>query len=167
MKNLTVTYDKRIIVLVGLPGSGKSTWRDDFLATVEEDFDVISSDDIIEELCAKEGITYTEGFDKFAGRATKQMKQNFREAVNKGRNIIWDQTNMTPKKRRTILKDVPEDYYREVVSFEVMEDVLLERLAKREKETGKHIPAFVIKNMANSYVPPTRQEGFDNVTIVR
>ena len=162
-----MTDKRRIIVLVGLPGSGKSTWRDDFLATAKEDFVVVSSDDIIEEMCAEEGITYSEGFEKFAGKATGKMKQNFREAVNSGRNIIWDQTNMTQKKRRGILKGVPEDYYREVVAFEITEAELNKRLAQREKETGKHIPEFVVKKMANSYQPPTRQEGFDNVTIVR
>ena len=158
----------KIIVLVGLPGSGKSTLRDRLVDEhVGDDFVIISSDEEIENLCADEGITYTEGFDKFIGKATHIMKQKFREAVNNGNNIIWDQTNLTPKKRRGILKQVPDDYFKEAISVEVTSIQLRERLDRRERETGKHIPPHVVENMAKSYLPPTKAEGFDNVTIVK
>mgnify|MGYP003652285438 CR=1 FL=1 len=159
--------DKLLIVLIGLPGSGKSTWRDDFLSKTDKEFVIISSDDEIESLCKAEGLTYTDGFDKFVGRATMIIKQKFKEAVNTGKNVIWDQTNMSVKKRRGILQKVPEGYRCEAVSFEVTLEELNSRLTKREAETGKHIPPFVIKSMANSYVPPTKSEGFDKVTIVK
>lgn len=159
--------DKLLIVLVGLPGSGKSTWREIFLSKTDKEFVIVSSDDEIEILCAEEGIDYATGFDKYVGRATKIMKQKFQEAVNTGMNVIWDQTNMTAKKRRGILQKIPNDYRCEVVTFEVTLEELTNRLAKRESETGKHIPDFVIKNMARSYVPPTKKEGFDKVTVVK
>ena len=166
LDNIEVSYNKRIIVMVGLPGSGKSTWRDKFLASTDDEFVIISSDDEIERLCAEDGITYSEGFEKYVGKATGIVKQKFKESVNNGRNIIWDQTNLTPKKRKGILKKLPDDYLTEAVAFELTLEELQSRLDKRESETGKRIPPEVVKSMANSYIPPTKGEGFDKVTIV-
>jgi predicted kinase len=162
----TQEYPK-LIVLIGLPGSGKSTWRDKFVDKTDIEFEIISSDDEIERLCAEAGINYTEGYKRFIGRSTKIVKQKFREAVNNGNNVIWDQTNLTAKKRRGILQKLPDGYRREAVSFEVTLEELTTRLTKREAETGKHVPDFVVKTMAQSYVPPTKGEGFDKVTIVK
>jgi len=165
--SLDATTQPTLIVLIGLPASGKSTYRDAFVAKSDKEFEIISSDDEIERLCLDAGTTYSEGFDRFIGKATGIIKQKFREAVNNGKNVIWDQTNLTGKKRRGILNKLPTGYRREAVSFEVTLEELNARLTKREAETGKHIPDFIVKKMANSYVPPTKGEGFDKVTIVK
>lgn len=153
-----------LIVLVGLPGSGKSTWREKFLADCGVEFDIISSDDEVERLCEGAGLTYTEGFSQFVGQATAILKQKVKEAVNTGRNIVWDQTNVNAKKRRTILRNTGNRYYKIAVAFELDDDKELQRrLQHREETTGKHIPPHVIESMAKSYVRPTKQEGFDQV----
>ena len=153
-----------IVIMVGLPGSGKSTYRETLLAM--RDYVIVSSDDEIEALSQAVGLNYTEGFQRFIGQATAATKQKFREAVNTGKSIIWDQTNLSPKKRRGILKQVPKNYRKVAVVFEVDDVELQRRLDTRERETGKHIPPEVIKSMAKSYVPPSKQEGFDQVVFV-
>lgn len=150
-----------IIVLVGLPGSGKSFFRDKFLS--DNDAVIVSSDDEIEKLAKDAGLDYTSGFKQFVGAATGIMKQNFRDAVNSDKNIIWDQTNLSAKKRKGILQQLPDHYYKVAVVFEVTDEELNKRLRNREKETGKSIPVDVVKNMAKTYQPPTKQEGFDLV----
>lgn len=155
-----------LIVLVGLPGSGKSTWCDEFLSKCSEDFTIISSDAEVEKLCEAAGTTYSEGFSRYVGKATAIMKQKVREAVNKKENIVWDQTNMNVKKRKSIFNDVGNEYYKIAVVFELDDEKELQRrLQYREETTGKHIPAHVITNMAKSYVRPTKQEGFDLVKL--
>jgi len=166
MKLEDVKTRPEIIVLIGLPGSGKSTWRDNMIANSPDKYVIVSSDDELERMADHEGITYGEAFKKYIGKSTAISKQKFREAVNKGDNIIWDQTNMSPKKRRGILNQVPDGYEKTAVSFEVDPQELQDRLEKREKETGKHIPPNVIKDMGRSYRPPTKEEGFDNVIFV-
>lgn len=154
-----------IIVLIGLPGSGKSTWVRNMLAKTDVDYVVVSSDDEIERMAAADGLTYNDVFDKYVGKATGIMKQKFKDAVNNGKSIIWDQTNMSPKKRRGILNQVPKNYRKIAVAFEVDDEELNRRLKNREKE-GKTIPPHVVKSMAQSYVPPSKQEGFDEVYIM-
>lgn len=166
MKLNEVTDQPEIIIMVGLPGSGKSTWRDNFVANSDKDYVIVSSDDEIERMAQADGTDYTSGFKKYIGAATGIVKQKFRDAVNNNRSIIWDQTNLTAKKRRGILSQVPKNYRKVAVVFEITDDELERRLSKREKETGKHIPSEVIKNMASSYDPPTKQEGFDKVIFV-
>jgi len=155
-----------IVVLVGLPGSGKSTWTQKKIASSEHNYVIVSSDDEIERLAAKDGLNYTQGFDKYVGQATAIMKQKFREAVNNNESIIWDQTNMTPKKRRGILQQIPSNYKKVAVVFEIDDEELNRRLDNRSKTTGKTIPPHVIKSMAQSYIPPTKSEGFDEVKFV-
>jgi predicted kinase len=163
MKFVTETTQPILIVMVGLPGSGKSTWINSMLESTDSEYVVVSSDNVIEQLAEVAGLDYNSGFDKFIGKATGIMKQNFREAVNKGKNIIWDQTNMSQKKRRGILKQVPDDYFKVAVVFELTEEELKNRLEQRRLDNGKTIPWGVVKNMANAYSPPTEAEGFDEI----
>lgn len=157
---------KKLYILIGLPGSGKSTWTKNFLAKQEEPFVIVSSDDIIEEKCAEAGLNYSQGFEKFVGFATGEMKRRAKAAAAAGHNVIWDQTNMTPKSRKDKI-GMFEGYQRNAVVFSITDDELFRRLKLRESQTGKSIPAFVVKNMAKSYQAPTKAEGFDSITYVR
>lgn len=155
------------IMLVGLPGSGKSTYIEKLLEKYpERDYVIISSDDIIEEVALKEGKTYSEVFEKTVGYATAEMKRRAKAAAADGRNIIWDQTNMTVKSRTSKMKDFA-GYNFSAVVFSLTDEELNRRLKKRESETGKVIPGFIIKNMANSYVAPSKSEGFENIQYIR
>lgn len=151
-----------IYVLIGLPGSGKSTWTRKQISD-GKDYVIVSSDDIIEELGAKDGLNYSEAFKLYSGKATGMMKQKAREALSSGKNVIWDQTNMTKKKRRGILQQVPDNYIKIAVDFDVDDKELFRRLEDRANKTGKRIPRDIVISMANSYEPPSRDEGFDKV----
>lgn len=153
----------QIYVLVGIPGSGKSTWMGKFIASSAAPFTVISSDAIIEAKAAAEGLNYSQGFDKFIGAATGACKQNFRTALNNRENIIYDQTNISAKKRRGILSQLPQEYRKVAVVFDVPDAVLKQRLQDREKATGKHIPEFVLKDMFSRWEQPSKLEGFDEI----
>jgi predicted kinase len=149
-----------LTVLVGLPGSGKST-------SILEDFDgfVYSTDNYIEEKAAAVGKTYSEAFHDFIGPATKSMNDQLAVAIQQRSDIIWDQTNLAPKKRRGILKQIPGDYTKICVcrmpprNEEEMKEIKT-RLANRP---GKDIPEHVIENMLRSFVKPSRDEGFDMI----
>lgn len=148
-------------ILVGLPGSGKSTWLRNQQRI--EDLAIISSDDEIEKFAKSQDKTYSEVFDEYIKTATSNMYANLENALRENVSIAWDQTNLNPKKRKTILQKLPKHYRKVAVIFEVDDRELQNRLYNRAKSEGKYIPNHVIENMKQSYVKPTTSEGFDEI----
>jgi predicted kinase len=149
---------KTLYMLIGVPGSGKSTWLKN--QPWMKDCTVISSDDLIEAYAESQGKTYNEVFDEYAKTAMKLMNDNAVDAIANNKNIIWDQTNVSVKSRTSKLK-MFKDYYKVAVAFKVPDDAeLKKRLASRP---GKPIPDFVMKNMIASYAIPTYDEDFDEI----
>ena len=145
-----------VYILIGLPGSGKSTWRSLYIEqNPNDELVVCSTDDMIEEWGARHGLNYSQAFDKAPmSQFNKDFMKKFRDAVAAGKNVLVDRTNMSVKRRKDFLENLPEGYRKVGVVFTVPDQELTRRLTARAKETGKHIPDHVIKNMANSYVPP-------------
>lgn len=147
-----------LYMLVGVPGSGKTTW----IRNNKHDAVVLSTDDYIEKIAAKQGKTYSEVFKDTIGDATDQMEKDLIQALRNERDIIWDQTNLTTKARKSKLSRIPKSYKKVGVYFSVPQD-LRDRLANRP---GKVIPEPVIISMINQLQPPTKEEGFDEVVAV-
>jgi predicted kinase len=158
-----MTNKPKLYVLVGLPGSGKSTWIKNNLHLFDKDVAIISSDDYIDLKAAQEGKTYSQAYSEHIGAATMHAKKAFSDAVKAGKSIIVDQTNMGEKKRRSWLSQVGNKYEKIAVVFDVPEKELFRRLAERGQRTGKHIPMAVIDDMASKYQTPTEAEGFDKI----
>ena len=145
-------------MLVGVPGSGKSTWiKNNDLNAV-----VLSTDNYIERAAEKHGKTYSEVFQDTIGYATDQMEKDLLQAVRNERDIIWDQTNLTAKARKGKLSRIPRSYKKVAVYFTVPQD-LRDRLANRP---GKTIPEPVVVSMINQLQPPSKEEGFDDILAV-
>lgn len=154
------TVQPSIVIMIGLPGVGKST----LIAKRFPNYTVISSDNFIEQFAEREGKTYDQVFQKYVGRATGMMKDQFDRAVENNENIVWDQTNLTKKKRRGILQKVPKHYKKVAVVFNIPDEV---RYARMNQRQGKSIPTHVIQNMERSYQAPTKDEGFDEIIEIR
>jgi len=154
-----------LYMLIGVTGSGKSFWASRNVELL--DAVVISSDNIIEEKCAEVGCNYTEGFSRFVKFASKEMDARLRKAVSENKNIIWDQTNVTVKTRGRKLKQFPSTYRKTAVFFDVENDVVDKRLKEREEATGKHIRNDVLWSMRNGIVSPNKDEGFDEIVVVK
>lgn len=156
----------QIILLVGLPGSGKSTFTNNY--QLKKHGIVASTDDIIEERAKKMGMTYSEAFHKIDFKSVeKEMKDNILKASKEGKNIIVDQTNMSNKSRLSKMDLVPNSYDRYAIVFWPDINVVKARLEKRAKETGKVIPQKVIDSMLANYVPPSDREGFKSIIYVK
>jgi tRNA uridine 5-carbamoylmethylation protein Kti12 len=155
-------------MLIGLPGSGKTTYRDQYVQDVaSQNYLVISQDDLVEEFASANGLTYTEAFKQADLKSfDKKVRQTFNDAIDAKRAIVLDRTNLTAKTRRGFLNRVTGDYKRIAIVFEIHPIVLADRLEKRARATGKVIPEFVIRNMRKSYEAPTSEE-FDIITTVR
>jgi predicted kinase len=145
-------------ILVGVPGSGKSTWSrsQEWVNQCE----YVSSDAFIDAHAHDVGKTYNEVFAEFIGPATELMTKQVIEAVKVKRDIIWDQTNTTVNSRRKKFIMLP-GYYMIAVLFRTPEpDELDKRLSSR---IGKQIPKEVMDKMISGLEEPSEQEGFDEV----
>lgn len=157
------------IMLVGAPGSGKSTWTRQFLAKTDKEYVVISSDDIIVEWgkLLDPNISYTDAFKKVDYKAVqKELNARLQAAIADMKNIIWDQTNLTTKSRKGRVSRIPKVYNKSCVVFKITNDELFKRLEKRAKEENKVIPKNVVMNMISTFEEPDRSEGFDKIIYV-
>ena len=148
----------KLYVLVGVPGSGKSTWikNQEWAA----DIPVVSTDKFVEEYAAKMGKTYSEVFDEYMPIAVQLMANQVLVCQANGLDIIWDQTSTTIKTRARKFNMLPE-YYAIAVVFKTPErEELNRRLASRP---GKEIPQAVVDSMIEGFVMPTEEEGFKEI----
>lgn len=146
----------RFYMLVGVPGSGKSTFIKKFMST---DFVILSTDDFIEQKAAQEKKTYSQVFQRYIKAATQNLNQSLLKAIQEKKSIIWDQTNLTVANRKKKLDQIPDFYEKIAVYFKIPHD-LKERLASRP---GKNIPDDVMKNMINTIEKPSKNEGFSQI----
>ena len=141
-------------MLIGVPESGKSTWRAEHAGNAA----VISTDDIIEQTAAASGRTYNEAFKENIKFATEIANARAKHAFATGEDVIWDQTNITKKSRASKLAMVPEHYRKTAVFFATpLEEEWQRRLNSRP---GKSIPAHILDSMVEMLEMPELDEGW-------
>jgi predicted kinase len=148
-------------MLVGVPGSGKSTWINSGI--VGSGVYVASTDNIIEGLAQIAGKTYDEMFKSSIKYAEKTMYVNVMDAVKRDMTIIWDQTNLTFKSRAKKLIMIPDHYMKIAVLFPTPQEKELQR--RLSSRSGKTIPEHVIASMTDTMEVPMLAEGFDEVRV--
>ena len=146
------------ITMVGLPGSGKSTLRNNIcLSWAQSELVVLSTDDEIDRHALQEGRTYGEVFAEHIEPAQLKLRIEREKAIAQNQSIIHDQTHLTLKSRSRCIFDVPDCYYKIAIVCSVSEEVRQQRLLGRP---GKIIPVEIDKRMAASFVYPKIDEGF-------
>lgn len=148
-----------LIMLAGIPTSGKSTYakklkKMDYWGNAV----VLSTDNYIQKIAEEQQKTYNEVFDDYISEATDFMWEQLKFAIHEGRDIIWDQTNLTKRTRKEKTSHIPKVYHKTVVYFEINLKEALERNKHRE---GKMIPESVLKTMYHSFEIPNNTENFD------
>lgn len=156
LKNLKEPF---VIILVGPPLSGKTTWiRNNFPTT-----DVISRDEIVMEVYGSRN--YTEAFKSVNQKEVDRvLDAKLKEANQMKKNVIIDMTHMTSKRRKQNLDYFSDDYYKLAVIFPILKEEEYERRnKKRIEEENKDLPMHIVRNMISSYQPIRSEEGFNKV----
>jgi predicted kinase len=145
---------KGIVVLaIGLPGSGKSSWFKRH-SVVPLSSDMVRSllfDDIREQ--------------RFQDLVFSNLRSMLKARLIAKRPMNYvDATNLTPQERQHWIK-LAKDYNYEVhaVFFDVPLEVCLERHQRRDRV----VPEDVMRRMAAKLKPPAFEEGFAKITVVR
>jgi predicted kinase len=147
----------RIVVLVGIPGSGKSTWVQSKLA---RGVSGVLSSDAVRELLADDPEN-----QEIHGRVFRVMRSLLKHRLELKRPVTYiDATNLTPKERRPYVKLAAVfDCEIEAVVF----DVPVEECIRRNRERKRMVPEDVIRMMARKLVRPEKAEGFSHVKTPR
>ena len=156
----------RIMILIGAPASGKSTWTSNYLSQAARPTVVLSSDDLIEEHATANGISYSEAFEQLDMKNLENiMRDRLVTAISDKHDVIIDRTNMRIRPRNRWLSQVPSHYVRVGIVFDIAVDKLHDRLRHREATTGKFVPHHVVDDMISTHQPPTFDE-FDIIEAI-
>jgi len=149
------------VIMVGLPGCGKSTYRKKYLS----DLLVSSTDDYIESYAAEMGLTYNDVFKEVVGIATTQMNKLIADCIKGNRSFVVDQTNLSVKKRKSLLDKVPSHYRKIAIVFNTPWHTEWQK--RLDSRPGKVISMEILSSMLDNFVYPTYNEAFDEIWSVR
>lgn len=142
-------------MLIGVPASGKSTWREKYAG----DAVIISTDDIIDQTAAARNSTYNEVFKENIKFATQLVTERAKDAFAANKDVIWDQTNITKKSRKSKLAMVPPHYQKIAVFFATPNEEEWQR--RLNSRPGKSIPDHVLDGMVEMLEMPDHTEGWN------
>lgn len=149
-------------ILVGVPGSGKSTWI--LNQEILDNRYVASTDAIIEQIAGGFNMTYDECFKDLIKFAEKLMWKELAAFAADGERIYVDRTNLTAKSRKKFIDFLKSYGYEfDCVVFETPET---DEWARRLYRPGKTIPDHVLESMADNIEIPTMDEGFTHITFL-
>src|SRR5437763_5698358 len=142
-----------VVLAIGLPGSGKTTWfkRRGVTPLSSDMLRTILFDDITEQ--RYQGLVFSTLRSLLRARLIAKMPWNYVDA-----------TNLSPHERRQWIKMARSFGYEvQALFFDVPLEVCLERNRRRERSVQED----ALKKMAEKLRPPSFKEGFSKIVVVR
>jgi hypothetical protein len=140
---------KKVIITKGLPGSGKSTWAKKLIDKNPNQYKRINKDDLRAML---DNSKHSKDAEKFVLKIRNQIMLM---ALEEGKHVIIDDTNLHPKHERTIrelTKGIAE------IIIQDFTDVELEVCIKRDLNRLNSVGEKVIRQMYNDFLAPKPEE---------
>ncbi len=142
-----------VVLAIGLPGSGKSSWFK------RHNIHPLSSD-LLRELLFDDAQE-----QRFQDLVFSNLRSMLKARLIARRPMNYvDATNLTPHDRQSWIK-LAKDYGYDVQG--VFFDVPLEICMERHQRRGRAVSEDIMRKMAAKLKPPTFEEGFSKITVVR
>ncbi|MDR3747515.1 MAG: AAA family ATPase [Acidobacteriota bacterium] len=142
-----------VVLSIGLPGSGKSTWfkRHNILPLSSDMVRILLFDDVTEQ--RYQDLVFSTLRSMLRARLLARRPWNYVDA-----------TNLSAHERRSWIKLAHDfGYEAHAVFFDVPPEVCIERNRRRDR----NVPEDVMQRMAGKLRPPKFEEGFAKITVVR
>ncbi|XP_064837153.1 heterogeneous nuclear ribonucleoprotein U-like protein 1 isoform X3 [Oncorhynchus masou masou] len=161
--------DCELLMMVGLPASGKTTWA---LKHAEEHpakkYNILGTNAIMEKMKVmglRRQKNYSGRWDVLIQQATQCLNRLIQIAARKKRNYILDQTNVYGSAQRRKMRPF-EGFQRKAIVICPTDEDLKERTLKRTDEEGKDVPDHAVLEMKANFVLPEAGEFLDDVTFI-
>jgi predicted kinase len=142
------TAKPRIVLLVGLPGSGKSSWA--------KGKEGVLSSDALRELLIDDATN-----QNIHARVFRVLRDLLKHRLELRRPVSYvDATNLTPYERRPYIK-LADLFDAEIEA--VFFDVAVKECIRRNRDRERVVPEEAIQKMTERLVPPDVKEGFSRV----
>lgn len=149
----------KLYMMVGIPGSGKSTWILNHQAKFKRPYKVVSRDQIRFSLVGED----EEYFSK-----EKEVFEKFVEAIKEGLDsdldVYADATHLNEASRSKLLRALGTSLKGVKVEAIVIRpsfDTIVKQNAQRSGR--EFVPLSVIRRMNYQFTMPTEEEGFDRI----
>lgn len=152
-------------ILVGLPGSGKSTFCNN-LTPMQNTYTVVSSDTIRTTY----NLDPTSPIDN--NTCFNIMQQSTIALLLQGRSVVYDATNTSSKHRKALITQIkskfplPRSVYITATLFATPFNICLDRVANREPSSINYMSSEVLDKFYRGFQPPHYTEGFDSINIL-
>lgn len=133
--------EKQIIIMMGYPGSGKST--------------------IAKHICKTHGFAYIEG-DVY--KSANKMIKAAQQYVQYNKSIVFDATNGHVKKRREYI-DFAQKHAYPVLCIHVATPLEVAYQQNKQRSPDKQVPKIAYSVYKKYFEPPTETEGFTLYTV--
>lgn len=150
-----IKQEPKFIMLVGLPGSGKSTYAK---ALAEKYKAVIHSSDSI-----REEITGSEMSQEENQKVFQILHKRLKNDLKSAKNVIYDATNINYKRRMHFLNNELRSIDCEKICIIVATPY--KKCLENNKNRDRSVPEHVIKKMYESFYVPYVYEGWDKVDL--
>lgn len=144
--------EQKFIMMVGLPGSGKTT----YINNIKENKVILSSDKIREELYGDES---TQGN---SNEVFELLHKRMVEKLSKGESVVYDATNLSRRKRKHVISLINKFKCEKIV---VYMNIDINTIKKRNRARLRVVDESVIERMYKHLQVPQYTENWDKIVI--
>ncbi|XP_047449335.1 heterogeneous nuclear ribonucleoprotein U-like protein 1 isoform X2 [Mugil cephalus] len=158
-----------ILMMVGLPACGKTTWAIKHAETnPEKKYNILGTNAIMDKMKVmglRRQRNYSGRWDVLIQQATQCLNRLIEIAARKRRNYILDQTNVYGSARRRKMRPF-EGFQRKAIVICPTDEDLKERTLKQTNEQGKDVPDHAVLEMKANFTLPEACDFLEGVTFV-